>query len=376
MSEDSRRICHVTAHLRLGAGRAVVELARAQRRQGRSVLVAVASDVSDHWRSDRAMIAALEASGVTVATLGPWFSRDPIRMAEAAAQLRSLIGGAPFVAHAHLAPAILIGRRAGASTVLATCHGWNPDRAASYDAQDSAAYRACDVATSPSRFWAERLAGAMGAPRVELVPYGLDLSVEPAGNAGGNRDSSRIVSVCELTHRKGVDVLLDAIGMLWRRVPSATLHVIGTGDAEAALRAQAARLDSHGRRITFEGWIRNPRARHADFALFCLASRSDNYPLALMDAMLSGLPVVATRVGGIPEAVEASGCGAVVPPGDPQRLAEAMERLLTDTGAAATAGARGRAYARSHFDVGAVAHTFARLYQEHSGVLSPQPELS
>jgi glycosyltransferase involved in cell wall biosynthesis len=365
MIADTGTICHVIAQLRLGAGRAVVELARAQRRMGQTVVVAVASDVDDQWRSERDLIAALESDGIGVITLGDWFRRDRDRIFEAAAQLRERVGNGPrLVVHAHLAPAILVGQQAGASAIVATCHGWNPSRPAEYDAQDAAAYRRCDVVTSPSRFWADRLSREAFVPRVEIVPYGLDLSgerrEEPIRAATA---APRVVTVCELTHRKGVDVLLDAMAILWRDVPAASLNIFGRGDAEHELRAHAARIDPGGHRIHFEGWVPNPRNLLASFSLFCLASRSDNYPLAIIDAMLSGLPVVATSVGGIAEAIEDSDCGRVVPPEAPGPLAAAIRAALEDPLAAAAAGRRGWTYARARFDVDEVARTFARLYR-------------
>ncbi len=352
MPADPRPVCHLIAQLRLGAGRSVVELASAQRRMGRTVLVAVATDVDAQWRSDDAMIDALQSVGVPVIALGPWFHRERSHLLEAAARLRARIGIASFVAHAHLGPAVVVGQLAGASTIVATCHGWNPARPAEYDAQDAAAYQLCDVVTSPSRFWADRLKRVMRVPQVELVPYGLDLSAEPRDEPNRTTGAAlRIVTVCELTHRKGVDVLLDAMTLLWRDLPDATLDIFGRGDSEDELRNQAARADPGGRRIRFEGWLQHPRNRLPLFSLFCLASRSDNYPLAIMEAMLSGLPVVSTRVGGIAEAIDESGCGHVVPAEHPGLLAEAMRHFLTDKTAAATAGARGRAYARTRFDV-------------------------
>ena len=240
MLADARPVCHLIAQLRLGAGRSVVELAAAQRRMGRAVLVAVADDVDEQWRSDSAMTDALQSAGVPVVTLGPWFHRERTCIIEAAAHLRARfdsprvrkgpgLRSAAFVAHAHVGPAIEIASLAGASTIAATCHGWNPTRVAAYDAQDAAAYQLCDVVTSPSRFWADRLKSVMLVPHVTVIPYGVDLSAEPREApvciAGAG---SRVVTVCELTHRKGVDVLLDAMAILWRDLPDATLDIFGS----------------------------------------------------------------------------------------------------------------------------------------------------
>jgi len=358
-------ICHAIAQLRLGAGRAVVELARAQRRLGQMVLVAVAADVDEQWRSDPAMVSALESADVRVAPLGAWFRRDPARIRDAAGQLRDCLRGAPLLVHAHLAPAVSIGQLAGATTIVATCHGWNPNRPPEYDLQDAAALQQCAVVTSPSKFWADRLRREWLVPRVEVVPYGLDLSLEPDDERPGAYDGPpRIVTVCELTRRKGVDVLLDAMAMLWRDVPEATLNIFGRGDDESSLRSHAARIDPGGQRIRFEGWVEAPRSRLETYSLFALATRSDNYPLAIMESMLSGLAIVATRVGGIPEAIDEAGCGEVVPPERPDLLADAIRRLVRDPAAAAAMGARGRVYARARFNVDAIAQTFARLYHE------------
>ncbi len=333
---------------------------------GYPVVVAVATDVDEHWRTDPTMVEALEMSGAQVIMLGSWFGRDPDRIRDAAARLRQRVADKRFVVHAHLAPAVSVGRLAGASNVVATCHGWNPNRPAEYDEQDAAAYQHCSVVTSPSRFWADRLMREWSVPRVDVVPYGFDLSGEPCDQpTGASGAAPRVVSVCELTHRKGVDLLIDAMAVLWRDLPTATLNIFGIGDAEHDLRRRAARVDPGGQRICFDGWVVNPRRLLRSFSLFCLASRSDNYPLAIMDAMLSGLPIVSTRVGGIPEAIEDSGCGSVVPPDNSALLAGAIGHLLEDSKAAAVAGRRGWEYARARFDVNAVAHTFARLYREH-----------
>lgn len=137
----------------------------------------------------------------------------------------------------------------------------------------------------------------------------------------------RLLVVAQLIERKGLGVLLDALarlpaGVRWR------LEICGTGPAEAALKAQAARL-SLGERIRFRGLV-----PHDDLAaifrqtdIFVLPSLQEGLPLALLEAMAAGVPAVTTAVGGVPRVITHDMNGLLVKAGDPDGLALAIGDL-------------------------------------------------
>jgi glycosyltransferase involved in cell wall biosynthesis len=325
------RIIHLITHLRLGAGRAIVDLAMHQADAGSEVVVGMADDAEGNWRSDPRLIHELEQAGIRTLTLGDFFHRDARLLREAAARLRAAAGSwESTVVHAHAAMGVAAARWAGAPAVIATCHGWSPDRAAAFDLQDALAFSLADAIISPSAYWARRVAelsGASGA-RLHVIPNGVDLRDYPAvrrDSRGGN--ARRIACVGELTHRKGQDVLLDAMPLIWAHEPSAELHLFGDGDLADVIRARARALDPDGRRVIVRGHVPRPYTELASFDVFCLPTRSDNQPLAIVEALLAGVPVVATDVGGIPEMITGPHAGAVVPPDAAAPLAEAVLRV-------------------------------------------------
>jgi glycosyltransferase involved in cell wall biosynthesis len=119
------------------------------------------------------------------------------------------------------------------------------------------------------------------------------------------------------------------------------MDLIGDGPLEEKLRVQAGRLGLTGR-VHFRGFSENPAAALAGAQIFVLASRSEAFPYSILEAMRAGLPVVATRVGGVPEAVVEGETGFLIPSGDPSVLADRLARLITDAALRARFGQNGR----------------------------------
>lgn len=128
--------------------------------------------------------------------------------------------------------------------------------------------------------------------------------------------------------QKGVDVLLEALA---RRAGAWPVTLIGGGWMEDEYRDLANRLGVAGS-TTFAGLVPHDEvcASAHQYNAFVLPSRAENCPLVLLEAMAAGLPVVASRVGGIPEVVEHEESALLVPPEEPEALALAMDRIERD----------------------------------------------
>lgn len=168
----------------------------------------------------------------------------------------------------------------------------------------------------------------------------------------------RIVQSCRFIEKKGLDLTLDAFASVAPVFPRARLELVGDGPLMPALRAQTARLGIADR-VDFPGFLNPGAARKRLHAaqVFLHPSRTtadgnrEGVPNAMLEAMASGLPVIATHHGGIPEAVTDGESGLLVAENDAAALAAALRRLLEDTALRGRLAAGGRT---------SVERTFAR----------------
>ncbi len=211
----------------------------------------------------------------------------------------------------------------------------------------------------------QELVGPGAAPRITTLHMGVDTTRFTPRGEPRSGEPFTVLFVGRLAPEKSLDTLLEAFAALRLPIPP-QLRIVGGGDCEADLRAQATALGIADR-VTFLGPL--PPAdcaqeyRRAD--AFAMTSRSEGIPVVLMEAMASGLPVVAPAVGGIPELVEDGSSGIVVMPGDVTEVTTALQELAADPQRRARYGAAGRAHVQAHFDVRASAalldETFTRL---------------
>lgn len=165
----------------------------------------------------------------------------------------------------------------------------------------------------------------------DVVPFGVNTKLFAPPTAPRNSDSKLgAVFVKWLEPKYGADVLLDALALMDPTVPIRTT-IAGTGPLGAELRQRAARLGVAGR-VEFVGMVDHERVpallRRHD--IFVMPSRWEEFGVAAAEAASCGLPVIATRVGGIPEIVQDGITGLLVPPDDPHALAAAISRLAGD----------------------------------------------
>ncbi len=179
-------------------------------------------------------------------------------------------------------------------------------------------------------------------------------------------DAPELLCVARLDHHKGIDTLLRALAQMTARP---RLDVVGTGWEEDALKRLTEQLGVDDR-VRFRGYL-DPRkiaALHASAQIVVLASRSENFPRVILEALHAGRPIVATRVGGIPEAVRHGKEALLVPPDDASALASALDRVLSDTALRTKLGA---AAARR-----AVEFTWERTAEKVEAVyLNPDPRV-
>ncbi len=160
---------------------------------------------------------------------------------------------------------------------------------------------------------------------------------------------------------KGLDVLIDAMPL----IPDVRLVLIGSGPETQSLRDRCDRLGVADR-VEFRDvpWNESAADHLASFDLFVLPSRDEGFPVTIMEAMLAGIPVVATDVGSVRESVDDGTTGLVVPPEDPAALAEAIRRLIDDPAMRTSLGAEARRRGVERFTVEATVGAYLDLYRE------------
>jgi glycosyltransferase involved in cell wall biosynthesis len=191
-----------------------------------------------------------------------------------------------------------------------------------------------------------------GADTSHFRPADRETRLALRGELGWPHDAAVLLFVGYLLPAKGVFELVESFNRIAEKHPRALLVLVGEGPAWDELKARIA--DSpHGDRIRLAGHVHRDRVtdfyRAADVAV--LPSHHEGMPNVVLEGMACGLPILGSDVGGIPEAVPDERFGLVVPPQDPERLAEAMDRLLADTALRTSMGRACRERAVKCFDI-------------------------
>ena len=177
------------------------------------------------------------------------------------------------------------------------------------------------------------------------------------------RDEPLIVSVGNLYPVKGHEYLIDALGLLAESHPRVHLAISGRGSLADALTARAAALGL-GSRVHLLGLRSDVPAVLAAADIFVLPSLSEGVPLALLEAMFAGCPIVATNVGDVSPVLAHGDAGILVEPGNAARLAAAVDVLLRDPVRARRSGERARRRALAEFDVSHVVRRYRDIYDD------------
>ena len=280
-------------------------------------------------------------------------------------------GYRPDVIHAHVfsagVPAVVVGKLTHTPVVITEHYTAFPRRTLSRASVRMARYAFRNAArVMPVCLFLQRAIEAYGVrARFQIVPNAVDTSIfHPAAGARKSTGPKRLLFVGNLepTGHKGFPTLVAALELLTERRRDWHLEVVGDGPTRPEYERLVA-ASPVSASVTFRGALK--KIEIADLMrgsdVFVLPSRFENLPCVIIEAMASGLPVVSTTVGGIPEMMSDED-GILVAPDDPAALADAMERVLANPAAFDPAGVSDRAQAR--YGLAAVGSQIYGVYEK------------
>jgi glycosyltransferase involved in cell wall biosynthesis len=230
------------------------------------------------------------------------------------------------------------------------------------------AFSYADLVAPVSHDLARHLQALEPRARIRVVENVVDTDVfHPPPDRSGPANGARLLCVAALAEKKGHRDLLQALAALRRDGQELVLDLVGDGELRAQLQALVRDLGL-SEVVRFRGELPKPQVaelmRQVD--LFVLPSRFENLPVVLIEAMASGLPAVATSVGGVPELLDTAGQAMeLCPPQDPSALASAVVRVLERRDAIDASALAARARRRFGYD--AIGRTWTEIYEELRG---------
>jgi glycosyltransferase involved in cell wall biosynthesis len=294
-------------------------------------------------------LAELGARAVPAEELHLRLDLDPVAFAQLE---RHVAAAAPAILHTHLVHADFYGQAAAAlarvPARVTTKHGFNEFRSLpGFGVADRAIARLADVEIAISRGLANYLGEVEGFDprRFVVVHYGIEAGPEPEPYAGGE---PALLCVGRLIPIKGHAVLLRALARARRSLPGLRLELAGSGPLDGGLRTLAGELGL-GDVVAFSGRVAPIAPAYERSAIVVVASYGEGFGMVALEAMERGRPVIATRVGGLPEIVADGETGLLVPPGDEEALAAALVELASDPERCRAYGLAGRLRALARF---------------------------
>jgi glycosyltransferase involved in cell wall biosynthesis len=290
----------------------------------------------------------------------------------------------PHIVHTHTAKAGFLGRiaacLAGVPVIVHTFHGhvlhgyygWLKSR--SLRAIEWCLARAADRLVTVSQEVKNDLVsyGIAAAEKITVIPLGFELepfrranqlSGEFRRELGLNADQKLVGIVGRLFPIKNHALFLDAAALVSKQDPRAWFVVVGDGVLRPGLENQAVRLGIKDR-VIFTGWRRDLPRICADLDLLVVSSDNEGTPVSAIEAMAAGCPVVATKVGGLPDLVEDRRTGLLVAPRNAEALSAAVLELLLNPAMARELAKDAQRSVRQRFEIGRLLGDLHRLYDE------------
>jgi glycosyltransferase involved in cell wall biosynthesis len=360
------RVLHVAAPGDAGGLERVVQLlAQGQAGRGQDVHLAA---IVDEGNSTHPLLGQVGSTGVTthsIALPGRAYWRERATIGELCRRL------SPAVVHTHgYRPDVVdagVARGLSIPTV-STVHGFTGGdwKNRVYEGLQRQAYRWFDAVVAVSRPLGDQLIrSGLGADRVHVIPNAWQETAPPldrraARRALGLSEQGFLVGwVGRLTQEKGADVLIDALAYL----TDLPLHVsvLGAGPDQGPLSARVRHLGME-RSVCWHGLVPDAGARFTAFDVFVLSSRTEGTPMVLFEAMAAHVPIVATRVGGVPDVVSEDEA-VLVAPENPVALADAIHAVHRAPDIARARAGRAHARLRSQFTVPPWLDRYSAVYE-------------
>ncbi len=289
----------------------------------------------------------------------------------------------PHIVHTHTAKAGALGRLAaimcGVPVVVHTYHGhvlrgyFSPAKTLVYRAIERAlAWRTDRLLSVTDRVGQELIALGVGRPaQYRTLQLGFDLapllvSERRRGELRrelGVGDAPLVGIVARLVPIKAHEVFLAMAARVRQRYPTATFLIVGDGELRTSLERRARQLGL-ANAVRFLGWRADLDTLYADIDVVALTSRNEGSPVALIEAMAAGAPVVSTAVGGVADVVQHGVTGLLAPMDDDETLARHVLTLLGDREAGRRMGQLGRARVAATYGADRLVADIERLYEE------------
>lgn len=285
----------------------------------------------------------------------------PALIGRLAKQLRSV---APEILHTHNTAGFVYGVAAGVIAgvpkIIHTRHGQRFESSARQTRMFRLMSRWVDrVVTVSSDARRLTIEEGIEAEKTVAIRNGVDLN---RFSMPTNRSLGRIAVVARLSPEKDIASLVHAVKIMAQQSVSPHLDVIGDGSERESLQSLVTTFGLNDQ-VHFHGIRDDIPAVLADASIFVLPSLTEGISLTLLEAMASGLPVVACNVGGNPEVVQDGESGFLVPPGDPSALAGAILKLHHDNELAAKLGLAGRRRVEQQFCIHRMISSYEKLYR-------------
>lgn len=290
----------------------------------------------------------------------------------------------PQIVHTHTAKAGFVGRLAaklaGVPIIVHTYHGhvlhgyYSRLKSRLLTLMEATLARVTDRIVAISETLRSDLVDIGIAPDEKIITISLGLELEPflandslrglfRKELGLSRDTKLIGIVGRFAAIKNHRLFLDMASQVLRRFPNSRYIVVGDGLSRAGLEDYARSLEID-RAVIFTGWRSDLAKIYADLDVLVVSSTNEGTPVSAIEAMASGCPVVASRVGGLPDLVSDGVTGFLVEPGNASSLARQVESVLNDSAMAKRMGLAGREFVRVKFSAARLIGDVESLYQQ------------